>query len=953
MNTTEHRTPGKSQTATLVGLVIAVIAASSSCGSNGHPTVSESDAAVLPSDAAKPDTPEPAIDLVKEKKDALLLLSNLLGDDDPRVRLGVLTFIRAARYTDWQDRLRHSLESEPDPEVRAWLAVTLGILATTEARPMIYDLYHSAEPVLKVWYDKALGLLHDKKAIKRLAKQARARDIEVALVAALALADLSRPGNKRTVELLRRLAGRESEFVGPFVAIEILYRLARLGYHNARQELHGLLEHDDEDLRLRAAEGLARIGDDTGKATLLTVFNNAGSRNRSLAGAILVDLGDYSAAALLRDCAARRFGDAEVRRRCIESLGTIGLREYLRDLRRLYRESDGTVRAAAAAAVLFIVGLDPRVLVQESVDWVRSALRSSNPAQRYDATMALVSLPPEKSIPLLTRVVSDGDPAVRRAAARTAGELKGLEVADRARAARTVEAALVVESVEKVKEEQVIALGKLGHPEVADTLRDISRGHNRLGTLAKGALIAVLGQSADPEVIEDKVEELERAFARGVKAIRLTVMEAAVLAANRLLVPVLERGLGDRLLDIRVAAAEGLAHYGISTDSVIAVLQDAARASRRIAARAVSALLRLNVPLARDRAVESLLDLPDAEVRRELVPAIAELPLARALSLAIELLEDPEPAVRRQSIDMVATVAERHPDAAIPLLKKARHNSDPITRIKAQAELAVLLKETATDPQPAEKKAAIDLRGMEEALERTRRAYAELEINTRGVVALSGEIVEHVANRASNEHDLDRAEKFRDRIEKAHAAVVAARGRVAEEAATFADAASEVRNRAQSLPDGDPIRIRLQELNQRAVQLEEQAGSHLRQSSQQTRERLEGIDKYLYDNEANPQLLLISAETAISEGRLFSASADLDRAERAYKRRNERDPQLDYVWGYYYDERAQRARQDKKRLRDLGYAKKHYDAFIKTGQGFRVERVRERVAEMAAELGEK
>ena len=71
------------------------------------------------------------------------------------------------------------------------------------------------------------------------------------------------------------------------------------------------------------------------------------------------------------------------------------------------------MRIAAAVAVMAIVGLDPQVLAQASVDWTKSALASEDWAVRKAAAGVLGDMPEKQAVPLLAPAIADPDPKVR------------------------------------------------------------------------------------------------------------------------------------------------------------------------------------------------------------------------------------------------------------------------------------------------------------------------------------------------------------------------------------------------------------------------------------------------------------------------------------------------------------------------------------------------------------
>src|SRR5205814_3901491 len=137
--------------------------------------------------------------------------------------------------------------------------------------PELGLLEGKARPPLQVWYATGLARLGDKKARARLVKYAHDKDLAVAYKAAMALADASKPGDPEAIAALTALAGREAELndIAPYAGAVILTRLVELHHPQARALLYQVLEQKDEGARLAAAEGLARVGDESGKNVLL------------------------------------------------------------------------------------------------------------------------------------------------------------------------------------------------------------------------------------------------------------------------------------------------------------------------------------------------------------------------------------------------------------------------------------------------------------------------------------------------------------------------------------------------------------------------------------------------------------------------------------------------------------------------------------------------------------
>src|SRR5262249_22637648 len=153
-------------------------------------------------------------------------------------------------------------EKDPDAETRGHAAGALGAIGASGAVALLAKLETSAAPPLKVWYATALARLGDKGAKKRLLGYAADKHLDVAFRAALALADVSQPGDAEAIATLRALAAREAELndIAPYAGAVILTKLAALHDPKAKKILYSVLDTKDEGARLAAAEGLAKLG---------------------------------------------------------------------------------------------------------------------------------------------------------------------------------------------------------------------------------------------------------------------------------------------------------------------------------------------------------------------------------------------------------------------------------------------------------------------------------------------------------------------------------------------------------------------------------------------------------------------------------------------------------------------------------------------------------------------
>ncbi|HEY0988964.1 MAG TPA: HEAT repeat domain-containing protein, partial [Kofleriaceae bacterium] len=658
---------------------------------------------------AEPAPPPPAeLDYSAERKKAQITVRDSLKETEPAVRVHGADALGKIQDQPSAPALAELTERDPDAQVRGHAADALGALgASTEAR-LLAGLETAAPPPLKVWYASALARLGDKRAFQRLLDYARSTDLAVSFKAGLTLADLARPGDRKVIAALRTLATHEAALneLAPYAGALILTRMAALRDPDARKLLYGILEHRDEGARLAAAEGLARLGDDAGKQVLRDVLANPASPNRLVAAVAQIPLGEYGGLDLITSQLTAR--DAGTRRLAARALGDIGERKSLRALIELSRDPDWTVRIAGAAAVVAIVGLDPQVLAQASVDWTRGALESQDWATRKAAAGVLADIPEKQAVPLLAQAIADRDPKVRLAASRSAGRMKSAEAATR------VAVAVKAETDAGVKEQQVKALGEIGHPSAHDTLAEISQEPGRIGVLAAGSLIAVGDASGKAR--------LDTAVAAAEVDIRLAAVEAASAAKNPVVVDTLKIGVLDRVFTVRFTAAEGLAAFNAEKAAAVPVLtQGLDSRDADIVGRALAALTRLGEK-ARDKAQtpSEMLDSPDARRRLAAVPVVRALPVAEAIPLVRRLIVDPDQEVRHAGVDAIEDIAGKDRDEAVKLYKPLVSDADPIVRSKASGQLSRLVP--PPPPAPAAAPAAPPAAPVDDALPKVKTA---------------------------------------------------------------------------------------------------------------------------------------------------------------------------------------------------------------------------------------
>jgi serine/threonine protein kinase/HEAT repeat protein len=893
--------------------------------------------------AQSPNTPAtPTVDLEQAGRDARVVLRGSLAHAEPKVRVHGADGVAAVKDGESQPRLLELVATDPDAEVRGHAAAALGALGATAAKRPLEAAEKKAEPALRVWYAAALARLGDRDGRRHLVRYAKDDDLAVAFPAALALADVSAGGDKDAIAALMRLAAREAELndVAPYAGAVLLGKLAALREERARGVLYQLLEDKNERSRLAAAEGLARLGDEAALAPLKKTLDDAASPNRLVAAVALIPLGDYAGYDLLTEKLADP--DPERRRLAARGLGEIGETASVTPLAGLLADPDHTVRVAGAVALLFIVGLDPALLAQASVDWAKGALDSQDWAVRAAGAGVLGDMIEEDAVPLLAQALVDDDKNVRRAAARSARKMKTPA------AARTIADAVVAERDDDVKADQVRALGAIGDGVARPALEQIAKDPNTLGVLASGALIAV----GDPSA----ATRLAAAMTDRHTEMREAAVEASVLARNPVVVPTLAVGAGDRVFTIRFAAAEGLAGYQAEKAVAQPVLEEGlAQRDLSFQARARAALLALGVSPAGGVTPDQLLGSPDPSVRLGAAHEIARLPWVEARPFVRRMLADPDVGVRRRGLDIVETGdAAQRPDA-IKLYKLVVDDFDESLRAKARARLARLAPVTKTASAPtapptpaitpppavdAAVPAAVDTRAGDAALALALVAQEDASKAVRELEAIATEMTAAIARPADDDGDI---RKVKDLARSARTV----RDRVKAASAQAADAAQAAETAARSTPSAEAT----QKAAQATIVAEETAA--LSKTAIATSDALDKqADDYASSETGDVEMRIAAADISIASGKLSDAKRDLDKAAAQASASGESYPAIKWSYGRLYESMAKREKDVADKVRLLKKAKQGYDDFARSGSGSKVVRAKERSVELAEEITE-
>ncbi len=893
-----------------------------------------------------PDVPRPPrptvpvdkpLDFDAVRKDAQTTLRASLRETEPAVRVQGSDALGKIKDQPSVPALTELTEKDPDNEARGHAADALGTIGAASAAQLLGKLETAAPPPLKVWYASALARLGDKQAAKRLFDYARSKDLAVSFKAGLTLADISPPGDKKAIAVLKAIAVHEAELnsVAPYAGALILTRMAALRDASARKVLYALLEHQDEGARLAAAEGLAKLGDDAGKKVLADVFGNQASPNRLVAAVAQIPLGDYGGLDLIT--AGLRDKDPQTRRLAARALGEIGERKSLPALIALAGDKDWTVRISASAAIVAIVGLDPQVLAQASVDWTKSALDSQDLAVRKAAAGVLADIPVKDAVPLLAQAIADKDPVVRLAASKSAGKIKSAD------AAAKVADAVKAETDPGVKEQQVKALGEIGEIGGAaahDTLAQISEEPGRIGVIAAGSLIAVGDASGKAK--------LETAVAAPQVDLRLAAVQAASMAKNPVVVPTLKIGVLDRVFDVRFTAAEGLATFNAEKTAAVPVLTAALDSKDDgVVGRALAALTRLGEKI-KDTAKTpaEMLDSADPKLRLAALPIVRAMPPSEAVPLLRRLVADQDQEVRHAGVDAIEDVVTKDKDQAIKLYKPLVSDADPVVRSKASGQLSRLVEpppppvvDTPPPPPPPPGPSVDDtLAKVQQAHDAATAAGAEAKQATEAFEALDTDLTTALAAPARDDAALAHVTELKKNLEEEPAKLDTAATKVEAAAKTAVEAAG-----ASPSPEAAKL-----------VDDAKALAQHARDGATAARDKVadaaKKADTYLKAWTGDVQLLISAAEAANAAGDFAEAKKNLDKAAKRLHTSGAKNANIDFVYAQLYDQMAEHTQDPAGKRKLLQQAEDAYRRFAKAGTGSRVQRANDRMTEIADEI---
>tara|TARA_R110002073_G_scaffold303128_5_gene471282 strand:+ start:51011 stop:55282 length:4272 start_codon:yes stop_codon:yes gene_type:complete len=843
-------------------------------------------------------------------------------------------------------------QSDPSAEVRAHAASALGKIGHADALAAFRTLEKKAPAPLQPWYAQALHGMGDTKARKRLVKYAESNELAVAFKAALILAEVSEPGDEDAIAALTKLASREAELnaVVPYAGALLLSKLAALRSPGARGILYSILEQDDEQAQLAAAEGLARLGDDGGSEFLVGVVGEEDSPSRLRAAVTLVLLGDYSGYKVLAENLGSE--DAVVRSQAAQGMGYLGEARSLKALVPLLEDKDWNVRVATAVALIAIVGLDPALLAQASVDWTRSALGSEDWSKRQEAAGVLGELPEKDAIPLLAQAIADASPKVRTAAARSARKLRSKE------AARHVAVAALAEKDPIAQEEQVKALGAIGQAESAETLRTLTKDTGRVGVFAAGSLIAVGDTSGKARLVE--------AVSDKRTTIRLAAVEAAANAKNDTVVPVLTTGITDSVFEVRFTASEGLAFYGAEKALAVPVLESGLLSdSVRVKARAQVGLLKFGEANVDALSTEELLDSADPESRLAAIEVLKAQSWQEARPKVMRLVADTDLQVRRASVDLLDTFVAKNTDGVKTIYKSLTTDSDQVTRSKAQARLSLLVDpvvpnvpETAAVVAPTVDAGVVaavvspeDMAAFSAGVESLETTLAKQQTQLTSMEKEARAMEKLVAKASVKESDLAKARRGARGLQTAA-------GEMANPVAAATETLATLE--AIALAAGEPLAEQWTAAGALHTQIlaTQASAAKLAEDAQNSSDALAAAAEKTPDAPVDtapkePAVVLASAAAALDAGKTSEARALAREARALYKKRGTQpEPLLMFVEGMLFRKASDGVKNNEKRTRLLRKSQESFFVFLRNGTGPNVARARTQLGEIGPMLSD-
>ncbi len=586
-----------------------------------------------------------------------------------------------------------------------------------------------AQPVIQSRAAEALGILGDRRAVRPLQEILTKSTVpQVQIAAAQALVQLHEPQGQKFLETTLASGSEEAR-------LRSALQLCSQGHGTAQQLLQSAVEKNriPESQRLHVLTCLTQLGSDAARKQLQEQMRSRTGQEALLAAAKLAQLGHEDGRAFLREriltpgadqLVAARFLSApdepqvaELFRQVLRdpkvansakvlAAEGLGLSGQLIDARilgqQLQNPSERAATLAAAASIVLLSRNQPSTLSDQSLAWAKTALTDDEWSVRESAVEVLGDSPAADAVPLLTKLLGDSHPAVRRSAARALRR-------------RHDEKALLAlgtslrDSDSSVRQESLKALIEISHAVPQDGrlrqslqenanawVKDLTAtGSESEQTLAR-SLLFQLGD-------ESQLERLTQLVKSRNEEVRSLVIEQLGREVTVLLAM-----LEDTVFSVRFAAARKLAEAG--DQRAIPVLKEALTTSTAEALTALVLLRRLGAEASIPEGLLHKLIEGNVSQRLSVLDSFSAVTADQRLVLLKRLARDLDSKVRRRTAEVAAALpSEAGIRPGLPILQLLVNDSDAAVRARAQALLAPLLeKATESAPSPPLGKTAQD-----------------------------------------------------------------------------------------------------------------------------------------------------------------------------------------------------------------------------------------------------
>jgi HEAT repeat protein len=338
-----------------------------------------------------------------------------------------------------------------------------------------------------------------------------------------ALADENRASGARALRLLQQAMQDESSDVRALAA----ERWGPLKNPAAKALLRKALKDDSLYVRIAAAGSLYELGDRSGVKVLDKIVRTVPAKPAS--GGALAALEEL-----------RMIAKNKMRARAVRALGLMRGNNIRTILRRAYKDSDGSVRDAAAIALARQGDGAP---LNDFVE----ALEFRDYRVRTKAVESLAAVATEKIVDLVAPLANDGDPGVRAAV------MTALGASGSARAVKPLIAGLK-DPHERVRVKAIAALGRIPNKQAVPPLREQYEQAKDNGFIR---MVAAASLASQGEPVDLMVAQLALQKSTDVDARTLAVETLETVGGNES-IRLLEEALNDKDMSVRVRAAAAL-----------------------------------------------------------------------------------------------------------------------------------------------------------------------------------------------------------------------------------------------------------------------------------------------------------------------------------------------------------------------------------------------------------